>query len=220
MAITQRKLHCNTCSGNLTNHTLLHTDKEPWESEYDPDIRGSVTHEMLKCDGCGSVVLRRTEWCTEDHPEDSSPDTFFPPRTFRRTPKWLVDLRAADDVLTGLLNEVYVALQNDQLRLAAMGIRAVLEHIMISKVGDKGSFTKNIHAFEDAGHVSGIQRKHLEAILDVGHAAIHRGYSPTQGDLITLTDLTEVIVQTMYLHGDQVEALKKRVPSRMKPSPT
>jgi hypothetical protein len=37
-----------------------------------------------------------------------------------------------------LLEEIYIATQNNLPRLAIMGIRALLEHIMIDKVTDQG----------------------------------------------------------------------------------
>jgi hypothetical protein len=109
-----------------------------------------------------------------------------------------------------------VALQNDQPYLAAMGIRALLEQIMVTKCGDRGTFNKNLDAFQTDGYVSPVQRERLKTVLEVGHAAIHRGYKPSKEDLMTLVDLTEVIVQTFYLHGSKVEDLKKKIPPRKK----
>ncbi|WP_371851449.1 DUF4145 domain-containing protein [Duganella sacchari] len=43
---------------------------------------------------------------------------------------------------------MYVAISSSALRLATLGVRALLEHVMIEKVGDNGSFKKNLEAFE------------------------------------------------------------------------
>ena len=96
-----------------------------------------------------------------------------------------------------------------------MGVRSLLEKIMVSKTGDLGSFVQNIAEFERLGYVSRIQRERLEAILEAGHAAIHRTFKPSKKDVITLVDLTEHIVETVYLHEAKVTALKKRVPPRV-----
>jgi hypothetical protein len=139
---------------------------------------------MLQCAGCDKVVLRELEWCSEDHPHDASRVKFYPPSTFRPAPKWLTDLYLefppGQDLLYDLLIEVYVALQNDQPNLAAMGIRALLEQIMVTKCGDRGTFNKNLDAFQTDGYVSPVQRERLETVLEVGHAAIHRGYKPSK----------------------------------------
>lgn len=67
-----------------------------------------------------------------------------------------------------------MALQHDLPALAVMGIRALLEAVMISKAGDHGTFSENIAEFEKLGYVSKLQRARLETILEAGHATIHR----------------------------------------------
>lgn len=116
--------------------------------------------------------------------------------------------------LHDLLAEIYVALRNDQRALAAMGIRALLENVMVEKVGDHGAFSANLKAFETDGYVSRNQRERLETILEAGHAAMHRLYKPSKEDLITLVDIAESIVESIYIHHPKVERLKKGIPPR------
>ena len=85
---------------------------------------------------------------------------------------------------------------------------------MISTTGDHGSFLKNVGEFERLGYVSNVQRTRLEAVLEAGHAAIHRAYSPTKEDVHTLLDITEHIVEAVYVHGDKIAELRKNVPPR------
>jgi Domain of unknown function (DUF4145) len=165
--------------------------------------------------------LRQAEWCSEETDANGDIDPtirYYPPATFRAKPAWFMtlwlELPIDEHFLHGLLNEIYIALQNDQRALATMGIRALLEQIMITKVSDNGTFFKNLAAFENKGFVSRIQRERLETILDAGHAAIHRGYTPTKEDLVTLVDIAEGIVQTIYLDGSKVENLKNKIPAR------
>jgi len=113
-----------------------------------------------------------------------------------------------------LLSEIYVALQNDQRALAAMGIRALLEKIMVEKSGDHRAFAANLKEFEEQGYVSRLQRERLETILEAGHAAIHRLYKPSKDDLITLVDIAESVVESIYIHGAKVEKLKNGIPPR------
>lgn len=215
-----RKAHCNVCGGER-NHHVLHRERTRWEND-EASITGGTDYEMLKCAGCEKVVLRESEWCSEDM--DGPAVRFYPPATFRPAPKWLTDFYLefppGKDLLHDLLKEVYVALQNAQPFLAAMGIRALLEQIMIEKIDDNGTFAKNLLRFEAAGYVSALQREQLETILEVGHAAIHRGYKPSEDDLATLVDLTEILVQSIYLHGSRVEDLKSKIPPRKKCSTT
>jgi len=212
-----RKAHCNTCGGER-NHQVLHYKRTRWEND-EASITGGTDYETLQCAGCEKVVLRESEWCSEDM--NGPVVRFYPPATFRPAPKWLTDFYLefppGQDLLHDLLKEIYVAIQNAQPYLAAMGIRALLEQIMINKVKDNGTFTENLRKFEEAGYVSPLQRQQLETILEAGHAAIHRGYKPLEDDLATLVDLTEVLVQSIYLHGSKVRDLKSKIPPRKKP---
>lgn len=90
-----------------------------------------------------------------------------------------------------LLWEVYGATRNDLPRLAMMGIRALLEQVMIIKIGDKGTFSANLSAFYEAGYVSWVQFEAINRILDAGHAAMHRGYVPKEEHLNTALDVIE-----------------------------
>jgi len=45
---------------------------------------------------------------------------------------------------------------------------------MVEKVGDHGSFMKNIDKLQEAGYVSLRGRDNLSSILEAGHASIHR----------------------------------------------
>jgi len=68
--------------------------------------------------------------------------------------------------------------------------------------------------FQELGYVSRIQRERLETILEAGHAAIHREFTPSKEDLITLVDFVEHIVVTVYLQEMKVTSLKLSVPPR------
>jgi hypothetical protein len=211
--MTKTKAHCNTCGGER-NHDLLHSEKTSWQDD-DAHISGSDRYETLKCCGCENVKLRHTSWFSEDEDETVN---YFPASIFRRNPEWFnllwLELSPDDEFVEQLLKEIYVALQHNLPSLAAMGVRSLLEKVMISKTGDLGTFAQNIAEFENMGYVSRIQRQRLEAILDAGHAAIHRTYKPSKKDVITLVDLTEHIIETVYLHEAKVVDLKKRVPPK------
>jgi hypothetical protein len=206
--------HCNTCGGDR-NHSVLHRESSIWEDE-GSGASGKDAYEMLRCMGCDSITFRHLSW------DDTDPEPaihYFPPAIFRQKPAWLngwwID-DSYDEVVAGLLDEIYSALQNNAPRLAAMGVRSLIEHIMISKVGDQGSFVGNLAKFEAEGYVSRVQRTRLETILEAGHATTHRKFKPSRFDLITLVDIAQSIVETIYVHEGQVAALRKRVPPRDK----
>jgi Domain of unknown function (DUF4145) len=114
--------------------------------------------------------------------------------------------------------EIYQTVFDGHFRLAIMGVRALIEQVMIHKVGDKGSFLKNLDAFQTAGYVSLVQRDALNDILDAGHATIHRAYEPKAKDIEIALDITEGILAAIYVHGDAAKKVSSRVPPRPKKS--
>ena len=110
--------HCSVCLRE-TKHEVLH---ETSLNEADR-IR---TYAMLQCCGCGDVCLAEQVVFTEDGEKEFN---FYPPPVSRRKPSWLLSLIVAKKQahLGGLLSEIYEAVHAGQNRLAAMGIRALLE---------------------------------------------------------------------------------------------
>jgi hypothetical protein len=144
---------------------------------------------------------------------------YYPPVSARRRPAWLLPGSAAHRLIPEnvreLMEEIYTALQNGSLRLIAMGTRAVLETIMVSETGDRGKFQKNMDAFVEGGYLSLRQRNTVEAILEAGHATIHRGWKPTGADVLALMDITESVIETTYLHEPRARDLEAVVPRRL-----
>jgi hypothetical protein len=95
-----------------------------------------------------------------------------------------------------------------------MGIRAMFEQMMIAKVGDQGTFDKNLKKFHEAGHVSTVQRDALENLLQAGHAAMHRMFKPDHRELTASLDIMEGVFAAIFVHPSSAEQLAKRVPAR------
>lgn len=219
-AQTTVKGHCNRCLGTR-NQYLLYSTEFKWDET--DDETGAVmfteraNYELLKCCGCDQVTLR----LTEDAPWHDGPFVrYFPPAVSRQRPSWMGGFAYLVGEQTKhirtLFDEVYSALQNGLPALAAMGVRALLEHVMISTSGDQMSFEKNLIAFVDAGHVSAKQAARVRSILDVGHAAIHRSFVPNTADIHVLLDIAEHVVESVFIHDTSVSQLEKSIPPRQK----
>jgi hypothetical protein len=140
---------------------------------------------------------------------------YFPSPASRKVPDWLYEGNIARPSAS-LLHEIYQAVRGGQFRLAIMGVRALIEQVMIQKVGDNGSFVKNLDAFQQAGYVSLVQRDALNDILDAGHATIHRAYEPKTKDIQIALDITEGIMAAIFVHADAAKQVSERVPARSK----
>ncbi len=221
------KAHCNRCQGE-TNHHVLFEVKQPWEEVIAEDEHGRHTiggredFEVLKCCGCDTIAVRNHSWCNEQIAYDERPVAqirYYPPATSRKPPAWLqnneVDIFLwTDHFVPKLLNQVYTALFDDCLALAAMGIRALLERTMIEKCGDQGSFESNLKALRDKGYIGDKQLDALRETLDLGHATIHRNFDPSAYEIILALDISEAVLAAVYIHSDKAVELKKRIPPR------
>ena len=215
------KAHCNVCGGGRRQE-VLREEVSDWNDD-ESGISSSASYEMIKCCGCEGISLRHSSWCSEDLDNSGDPvETirYYPPETFRQEPSWLWELSCAcspgDRSVEELVHEIYVALQNDSLRLAAMGIRALVEHVMHEKIGDQGTFRENLNKFELEGFISKSQREVLEPVLEAGHATIHRSYKPSKLDLVALIDITENILESIYINQLRASQIKGKVPPRIR----
>ena len=215
--------HCNKCNGH-TRHKVICTENVKLED--DVGDRDAITYwdsyTLLRCLGCDTVHLKHDSAFSEAVDDKGRPEvttTIYPPRISRNKPNWLGSLAGpfwwGDFEIEQLLDEIYVALHNNSLRLAAMGVRALLEYIMIDKVGEKGSIGANITAFIEAGYVAPKDQDFFRTkLIEAGHAAMHRGYKPEQEDLGGLLDVTEFLIASIYVHPVRTKNLDKRIPPR------
>jgi len=207
MSKKTEKIHCNKCGHETNNEVLLNRTSRGRDDRY--QIDWSTIYDVFECLGCEDVSLRRkhyfSEWGPGEHEED-----FYPPRIARRLPKWKTDLSSD---IEKLLEEVYTALQADSKSLAMMGARALIDMVIVDKVGDAGSFPKKLTALENAGYLSAKNRATLEAALDVGNAASHRGHRPKTRHVQQVMDIVENLLQSTLLQ-EVVDDLKDSTPSR------
>lgn len=212
------RTHCNKCGGER-RHELVHVEKTSWEEivENQFSIDGWDRYEMVKCCGCDNVSLRHISYFSEDCDEYGNRTTtthYYPPTISRREPSWLYKLSSKNGYLRALMDEIYISLHNNCPRIATMGIRALIEHTMIDKVGDNSTFAANLEKFESAGFISRIQREVLKPVLEAGHASMHRAFSPEIEDLNSIIDITENIIESIYINECRVRDLQDRVPGR------
>jgi len=57
-----------------------------------------------------------------------------------------------------------------------MGARALVDIFMTEHLGDIGGFQQKLDSLENEGYLSKVNRQVLEAALEAGHAAAHRGH--------------------------------------------
>jgi hypothetical protein len=211
-AVRDEKLQCNQCGGPTwhalrTSYTANGTEilddynSEPWTDCFD----------VFQCKGCDSVLVRRSF----DFFPTGNEVSYFPAPISRHQPQWSWGL---PDELRSLLREVYSALHANSSRLALMGIRAVIDVVILEKVGDVGSFAEKLAALQSKGFVGERQRDFLNAVLAAGGAAAHRGHAADAQELGYAMDIVENLLQAVYALEGAAEHLREKTPPRQRPS--
>jgi hypothetical protein len=216
----QIRAPCSVCVMKATYQNVLHSVKAR---------NGHSQYDLIECAGCGNISMRQTTKLKGYKPllkvKGFKLEPFvryFPSPVSRQRPGWIwglawgIEGEENVDKLGDLLQEIYEAVAGGQLRLAAMGVRSLLEQMMVAKVGDQGTFAKNLNAFQEKGFISLIQRDAMSAILDAGHAVTHRAFEPLKDDLNTALDIAEGIFAAIYIHANAANKVADRVPPRPK----
>ena len=95
-------------------------------------------------------------------------------------------------------------------------MRALLELVMIEQVGDSGQIGKNVDVFLEQGNVSKRSQEIFRfQLIEAGHAAMHRGYVPDKADIGVLMQITESLIETIYVNPAKARRLGK-IPARNK----
>lgn len=180
-------------------------------------MRGNDTYYLLECRGCEQITLKHESWVSYSVDENGEPvvkTVYYPPAISRKDPEWLTSVDSPffwefDKPIRRLLKEIYSALHNDSQALAAMGIRALIERIMVEKIGDSGAIGANVDKFIDEGYVAPKSEELFRNFLiESGHAAMHRAYFPKANDIAAMLDIAESLIETIYIHPHRAEIEK------------
>lgn len=208
---------CNAC-GKETEHDVIHRETT-WEMEY-PDADAYKQSVVVRCRGCKDLATRHESWWYDRVPDEDNRGaeitelSFSPPRTWRRPPEWLDQLAELAPDLKETLDEVYSAANDSQFRLLAMGVRAVIDNVMVHVVGDIGGFEDKLKEMVEKGHLTKAQAETLATVIDAGSAAAHRGFKPARELLQEMLATMEAIIRDHYLVGPMIAAMKTTIPPK------
>lgn len=214
------------------------------EAPYRTVLREVEVVECCGCGELHWVVRKTREKVEPDweailHGADSPPDgqillpdrlideRRYPPLVHRKMPSWAQifdhEGKVSDSAsmpkavpyrVRALLVEVYDAIAINANSLAAMGIRAIIDGTCNDKVGDCGGFEQNLKALVDGEFISSRDRDILSTVVEMGHAATHRGHQPAISDVADMLDVVENMLTRMYRAPMQAARLRERTPHR------
>lgn len=203
---------CSSCVRKTRHDILFETHQQDEET--------NDTYVMMSCGGCSTISMGHQRLWINDGSIDHK---YYPSPVSRKMPTWMffwsigLGKGKGDAAIGAVMMEVYQAVDGGQYRLAAMGIRALLEQVMIQKVGDLKTFDMKLDEFQKQGYISVIQRDAMQTTLEVGHATMHRGFVPDEKDLTLALDIVEGVLAPIYEHRTEAEKMADRVPPRKPP---
>lgn len=199
---------CNNC-GRKTNHCSreIHTYNYT-DDDCNPPKPIHESWALLVCLGCERVRTRQTR----SSPEDKAPTVAeFPPRQSRRTPSWRDNL---PQEVRDMHREVYDALHAKAPCCATMGLRTLIDMTLTQLVGDLGNFTNKLAAAVQKGQLTPQHRKTLEAAIEAGSAAAHRGFTPNENQIEDVLGIVEHLLQGFYVLEQVSNRLREQIPPR------
>jgi hypothetical protein len=229
------KIFCRQCGGDRY-HSTVAEKVDAWSDQETP-VCGAETWAVVECRGCRTLTFLRERWFSEDTVdtdyglEPIVHRTIYPPSPTRKLPEWsndhtfmLLEIVVDEAWIFKLHKDVYAAIGLGSLRLSAMGVRAIVDHIVTSKAGDVGSFLDKLERMSELHLISSSQVQVIFSAFDAGSAAVHRGYGPELQDVYTMLDIAEALMTQFYVEpamGKRREVaaaeLKKNTPPRRKP---
>jgi hypothetical protein len=195
-----------------TNHEIL-------KSHTCEDRRGSAEHPLivvqtwriLKCCGCDSVKANLLE---ESDGFKCPREAQLPPVEMRKLPDWKGKLPAH---VQQLISEVYVAMNCECLCLSTMGARTIVDSTLTAILGeDIDGFEQKLKRAVAIGKLTRDEMDIIEAALEAGHAASHRGFSPSLEQLRDLLDIVEHALRGVYALPAASQRLTASVPPRQR----
>lgn len=190
---------------------------------------------ILECAGCHTLSFRNTYAVAYSAKRNrkrnlisGSMDKIYPPASERRRLSLLPMMRLEHrDVfnIVRIYKEVCDAYGSENLFLAAYGARTLIDIVVSTEAGDRGTFPEKLKRLLTEGRISQYMATTSSAAFDAGSATAHRGYRPSREDTSLLIDAAEALLKHFYLDpqqlADQAEKageMSKRIPPRTRKS--
>jgi hypothetical protein len=200
MPDTTIRSHCIICS-RPTNHVVLTQHVESERNEYARDL----IYQIIQCAGCNHISFREICVDLENTYVDEFGKTCRPPETVHCYPKFIKNHKKIHDtdyfppLVENVYQEVLLALQEDALLLAGMGLRVTVEAVC-SDLGVKGkNLEQKINKLAAAGHISKKDALRLQDIRFMRSDSSQEILNPGKKDIDIALQIVEHLLVTVYV---------------------
>lgn len=230
IAVSNITSRCPYCRQD-TDHTILGEHDWSWVEEVGPyyeadngeyarnQISGGTTYQFLRCNGCRKASLRLGDWHSEDWDAITGLNYTFtvaPPMPMRTGPTWItnIDHVSKIDGFQRIYEETVWAFSFNHFRIAAMGIRSMLDDALSIKLASNEGFAKKLKEAKSKDLITQVDFEILQKVLEVGHAATHRRYTPGRTEIEVSLDILEATIARWFVYPTVVASLADRLPPR------
>jgi len=137
---------------------------------------------------------------------------FFSSDDFSEQPKWFDSLESTEKAL---IIEIDKALNAGLSALPVIGVRALIENVMTTKIQDQGRFKENLKEFSKAGFITEKHAEALYSVIDAGSATMHRAYIPDTEDVKTCIEVVKHLLNGIYVLEPKVNTLVNNTPKKL-----
>lgn len=229
-----KKAHCPACDGerNCEVHGKVCKAWDWEDRQYGHSINGGVEHYLLECKGCETVFYETSSWNSEDI--DQYYDKMgraqydyrkevqtYPKSEIKTKPVWFDAMQKVDSQLHNILNQMYVAHDNQAHILTAIGLRTALDRATeVLDVDPAKTFVEKLDALFSKGWIGQTERDILMVVTDAGNAAAHRGWEPDSRAISELLSALEVFLHRAFIVGLKALRITSSIPAKPKRMPS
>lgn len=204
---------CGMC-GKVTCHVSL-TAVATSDESLDADIRIWEDYLTIQCGGCRTVSFCVESRCSEN--------MYYDPRTGEE--QLAVSHRVYPNRIAGrselehshllphvtyrIYEETRAAISNDQLVLAGIGIRAILETICKERAAKGNNLKDQIDSLAETGVITKDGATILHGMRCMGNSAVHEAKAHSRDELIIALDVVEYSLKGVYILPKLAEKLPK-----------
>ena len=205
MSIKTMKSYCRKC-GQYTNHEILAEKKEQHREEYECNY----TYQIVECQGCETKSFREVFEDLESAYQISESDWEVPTK-IDVYPKFIIGHRTLDDgyslpnIVGRIYREVLLALQEDALILAGLGLRGIVEAVCNDLVIPGRNLETRISKLATLGNISRKDAERLHGIRFMGNDAAHEIKKPKKEQLSVALKIVDHLLSSVYILEGETE---------------
>lgn len=189
---------CASCSRS-TRHEILFQEVILGDDDY--NFRRS--YGVIRCCGCEAISFRDHEedfesaYPTGDGEWEVPEETSYYPR--RKKFGGTIDLFLVPDIVRAIYAETIIAIDDDALTLASLGLRGTIEAVCNDQKVPGKTLDTRINKLSSLGLISSRDAERLHAIRFLGNDAAHEIKKPKPSQIGVALSIVDHLIRSVYI---------------------